>query len=251
MKLNKDTAESAGHNSVDFENTHLSATMEDYLETISLLSGRKKVVRVKDIAKSLGITMPSVTAALARLKERNLINYEKYGYVELTGEGGRLAEAVYRKHSFLNDFFHHVLGMRKSSAEKDACTIEHHLSPEACRQIYRLVEFYKNGEESGSGWTSDLRLMMDVKPLSELHEGESAVIIKVEADNKIRHRLIEMGFRKGEQVKIIKYAPLRDPMEITIKGYHISLRTAEACMIFVRPVSSGGDPADEGENAGE
>ena len=48
----------------------LTSNMEDYIETISILSRHNKVVRVKDIAKKLGIKMPSVTAALIKLKEK-------------------------------------------------------------------------------------------------------------------------------------------------------------------------------------
>ncbi len=71
---------------VFFESTDLSANMEDYMETISLLSSRNRVVRVKDIAKTLKITMPSVTAALNKLREKDLIYYEKYGFIELTDQ---------------------------------------------------------------------------------------------------------------------------------------------------------------------
>ena len=84
-----------------FESTDLSANMEDYMETIALLASRHRVVRVKDIARALKITMPSVTAALGKLREKGLIHYEKYGFIELTDRGRRVAELVYRKHSFL------------------------------------------------------------------------------------------------------------------------------------------------------
>ncbi len=49
----------------------------------------------------------------------------------------------------------------------------------------------------------------------------------------LRKRLLEMGFMKGAEISIIKYAPLRDPMEITIGDAHISLRLQEAALINV------------------
>lgn len=69
--------------------------------------------------------------------------------------------------------------------------------------------------------------------LSELKEGEKAVIIKVGGMGAFRKRLLEMGFIKGTEIFIEKYAPLKDPMELIIKGYHVSLRVEEASYIEV------------------
>jgi len=69
--------------------------------------------------------------------------------------------------------------------------------------------------------------------LSELKEGQKAVITKVGGKGSFRKRLLEMGFIKGSEIFIEKYAPLRDPMELIIKGYHVSLRVEEASYIDV------------------
>jgi DtxR family Mn-dependent transcriptional regulator len=222
-----------------FESTDLSANMEDYMETISLLAARNRVVRVKDIAKTLKITMPSVTAALGKLREKDLIFYEKYGFIELTDKGKRVAELVYRKHSFLKRFFGEILRMEQSSADEEACRIEHHLSPEACRRLYRLVEFHDAEHGSEREWTGQLQNMMEEGPLSELREGQTAAIVKVLGDSPLRKRLIDMGFRKGEKITVVKYAPLRDPIELSIKDYRLSLRVEEARDIIVRPLEHG------------
>jgi Fe2+ transport system protein FeoA len=55
-------------------------------------------------------------------------------------------------------------------------------------------------------------------------------------DSPLRKRLIDMGFRKGERITVIKYAPLRDPIELSIKDYRLSLRVEEARDIIVRPL---------------
>lgn len=69
--------------------------------------------------------------------------------------------------------------------------------------------------------------------LSTLQAGEEADIIGVEAAGLIRRRLLEMGFVRGEHLKVEKLAPLGDPMELVIKGYHLSLRREEGACIFV------------------
>ena len=69
--------------------------------------------------------------------------------------------------------------------------------------------------------------------LSELKNNERAVIVKVKGRGAFRKRITEMGFIKGETVTVIKNAPLKDPIEYSIMGYHISLRRSEAALIEV------------------
>ena len=70
-------------------------------------------------------------------------------------------------------------------------------------------------------------------PLSRFKEGERGVIIKVQGRGAFRKRLQEMGFIKGTEVFVEKYAPLRDPVELIVKGYHVSLRVEEAAQVIM------------------
>lgn len=140
-----------------YRDTGLSSHMEDYIEAIVMLSSDNKVVRVKDIAKKLNIKMPSVSAALAKLKEMDLIEYEKYGYVELTDKGQELADRVLRRHEFLIDFFTTVLQIEDAMADDEACKVEHALAPRTCSQIHRLLDFYKAEESAGGEWIARLK----------------------------------------------------------------------------------------------
>ncbi|BCD68701.1 FeoA family protein [Nitratiruptor sp. YY09-18] len=73
--------------------------------------------------------------------------------------------------------------------------------------------------------------------LSELKVGEEAVVKAVVGENKtIKRKLRDMGIIKGEKIKVEKIAPLGDPIEITIKGYKLSLRKNEAQMIEVEGI---------------
>ncbi|MGN1221435.1 MAG: FeoB small GTPase domain-containing protein, partial [Candidatus Cryptobacteroides sp.] len=69
--------------------------------------------------------------------------------------------------------------------------------------------------------------------LSDLKTGERGVIVKVHGHGSFRKRIIEMGFVKGNKVKVVLNAPLKDPIEYEIIGYKISLRREEAQMIEV------------------
>ncbi|MFH0976939.1 MAG: metal-dependent transcriptional regulator [Spirochaetota bacterium] len=219
-----------------FEDTSLTSHMQDYLETIEILSRTQKVVRVKDIAKNLNIKMPSVTAALHKLEEMGLINYERYGYVDLTGKGKKIAENVYDRHTFLSEFFNKILKIERKRADDVACRVEHQLTSEACKQIFKLIEFFKSEKNNNENWTERLRNVLEERALSELRQGDESIILRIAGSSPFKKRLGEMGFRKGELIKVIKYAPLKDPLEIKIKDYNISLRVDEAKDIIVKPV---------------
>ena len=72
--------------------------------------------------------------------------------------------------------------------------------------------------------------------LSELRERQTARIVRVGGNGSLRRRILEMGILKGTEVYVEKYAPLKDPMELIVKGYHVSLRVEEAAHILVEDV---------------
>lgn len=218
------------------DNPFLSPNMEDYMENIALLLKENDVVRVKDIAKKLNIKMPSVTAALQKLREKGLVDYEKYGHVQLTAKGKEIADTIYEKHSFLTEFFKNILSMDQKSAEDQACKLEHHLSNDASTRMQRFVEFYKQEQQDGQPWIDRLDSAMEEMPLSQLKEGYKAQIVRILGSGPLKKRLLEMGFRKGEIIYVIKYAPLKDPIEISIKDFLLSIRVEEANFIIVKPL---------------
>ncbi len=71
------------------------------------------------------------------------------------------------------------------------------------------------------------------KLLSDLAVGESGTIIKVNGEGAIRRRLFDMGITPGAEVYFRKKAPLGDPIEITIRGYELTLRKAEAACVEI------------------
>ncbi len=74
-------------------------------------------------------------------------------------------------------------------------------------------------------------------PLSDLQPGDEGEVIQVQAQGQIRQRLLEMGFIRGARLRVEKLAPLGDPMELVIKGYHLSLRREESACILVHRVA--------------
>ncbi|MCL2389866.1 MAG: metal-dependent transcriptional regulator [Endomicrobia bacterium] len=118
---------------------NLSAALENYLETIADLKKEKKYARIGDIAKVLDVKSSSVNVAINFLTESGLVIHEKYGYVDLTEKGERIAAEIRRKHDILYRFFNDLLFLDAGIAAKEACEVEHCVSSET---IYRLERLY-------------------------------------------------------------------------------------------------------------
>jgi Fe2+ transport system protein FeoA len=72
-----------------------------------------------------------------------------------------------------------------------------------------------------------------LKKLDRIEKGETGLVKSVEGDGKVRRRLFDMGVTPGAKVTLRKKAPLGDPIEITIRGYELSLRKAEAMLVNI------------------
>ena len=72
-----------------------------------------------------------------------------------------------------------------------------------------------------------------MKTLREANVGQTVQVVKLHGEGAVKRRIMDMGITKGTQVYIRKVAPLGDPVEVTVRGYELSLRKADATMIEV------------------
>jgi DtxR family Mn-dependent transcriptional regulator len=117
---------------------HMTESLEDYLEMVSFLAD-DGVVRVTDIAARLGVSKPSVLNALKVLASQELIQHKRYQNVTLTKEGSLRAQEIRKRHHILADFLTAVVGVDNATAERDACKMEHVLSPDTLKKMKALA----------------------------------------------------------------------------------------------------------------
>ncbi len=121
--------------------TGYSQSEEDYLETLYTIHLENRVIRVRDVALALDVTMPSVVSAVRSLSRKNLVKQERYGYIELTKKGEKVGKDVHERHKLMYALLHEILGLDPTIAEKDACEMEHCLSPQTRERMLKMVEF--------------------------------------------------------------------------------------------------------------
>ncbi|ODS35635.1 MAG: hypothetical protein A7316_00720 [Candidatus Altiarchaeales archaeon WOR_SM1_86-2] len=120
-----------------------SKGIEDYLEAIYNIILRKGYARTKDIAEELNVTSPSVSAMLKKLHSEDLIFYERYSGVTLAPEGEELAKSIKHRHDTLTKLLK-IIFVSEDVAERDACNLEHNLSPESITQLTNFVNFIES-----------------------------------------------------------------------------------------------------------
>ena len=107
----------------------LQESGEMYLETILVLKGKKRTVRAIDVAEEMGLSRPSVSRGMAKLRESECILVEEDGNLVFTEKGQAIAEKIYERHQVLSRLFR-KLGVSEENATEDACRIEHVVSDE-------------------------------------------------------------------------------------------------------------------------
>jgi DtxR family Mn-dependent transcriptional regulator len=118
----------------------LSRSMQDHLEAIYWLSGKRGHTCCSEIASFMDHKPPSVTKMLGRLKDEGLIKHKKYDIVELTANGERVAQQLAEKHKTIERMLR-IIGVDSANAEKDACEIEHVVSRNTMEKFERLADF--------------------------------------------------------------------------------------------------------------
>lgn len=125
-------------------NIHKSA--EDYLEMILMLREQKGYARSIDIAAGLGVTKPSVSFAMKKLRENGYILMDEGNYITLTEAGMKIAQRIYERHKALTAVLQQI-GVDEKTAREDACKIEHDISDETFNAVLRHIEQKSKSEK--------------------------------------------------------------------------------------------------------
>ncbi|MDR0965516.1 MAG: metal-dependent transcriptional regulator [Myxococcales bacterium] len=241
----------------------LSTSLEDYLETIYELTQKKGGVRVKDIARARSVKAASVSMALRKLADMDLVRYERRGAIALTEAGLKQGRKIFARHDLLCRFFTEVLQLPPAEAEAQACAMEHGLTDSGMNQIVRLFEFLdtcpefghviarfhacpRRHDESPQAESSigvaevdhcatcrPQQPTVQTRTLTQLKPGETARVANVVSHGAIRQRMLDMGLLPNALVELERFGPGGDPVWIKCLGAQIALRRTEAEAVLI------------------
>ena len=225
----------------------LTSSIEDYLEAINILTSTNKAVRVKDIARFLNVKMPSVNAALKILKEKELVDHEAYGHIELTEMGKEKALEIYKRHRLILAFMQEVLGVPYEIADEDACRVEHVLSEETMNNLAAFMMHLREQGESCPDWLDEFRRSMREKKtvsktdgfiekgflnLTKVPEGKRVLVKGVEGGANVKRKLAELGLLPDTRVIVVSNQG--GQMILEVKGAKIALGFGIASKVWGR-----------------
>ena len=128
------------HGGMRMKNTaDVGKSAEDYLESMLVLKEKNGYIRSVDIATHLGVTKPSVSNAMKRLREEGYIEMNRSGFITVTEKGMEIADKIYTRHKKLTSYFI-ALGVDPEIAEEDACKIEHDISDQTFEALCRCID---------------------------------------------------------------------------------------------------------------
>lgn len=212
----------------------MTPNKEDYLKVIYQEGAKGAVVSNKVIAERLGVTPASVTEMLSKLNRQGLINYTAYRGSTLTAKGVESCLGVVRSHRLWEVFLTRKLGYTWSEAHEEAHLLEH-ATP--MRMVDRLDEFLEYPEHCPHGALVP-RSVSDHEPellrkLSELSEGEDALIYKVTEEKELLDYLEGIGVQIDEPVKVVKVGKYEGPITCKLKEETIQVSYKAASKIYV------------------
>lgn len=115
----------------------LSRAAENYLVTIYAIQKEKPSVRSIDVVKALQYSRPTISIAMRKLREHEVIEMDEHGIITITAHGKKIAQKIYKKRSAIQDLLIR-LGVDATTAEKDAAKVEFDLSDESFQALTKI-----------------------------------------------------------------------------------------------------------------
>jgi DtxR family transcriptional regulator, Mn-dependent transcriptional regulator len=211
---------------------------EEYLETILYLTRDGQRAKTRDIAQAMGIKPPSVSEMLLKLRDEGLIDYAPYEGAVLTEPGRKQALLIERKHQLLETFLVDTLGVEVDAAHDEACEMEHTISENTVEKICAYLGHPRYCPDAHVIPKGPCCEKVDAcKPLSEMKEGDEAIIKIVTVDSSTKDYLLSLGFLPDVLISIKKKLP-SNSLLIRVKGSEIAIGKDIARKIMVTKVVS-------------
>jgi DtxR family Mn-dependent transcriptional regulator len=229
-------------------------SVEDYLKALYVLSRNGKTVTTTEISEHFEIAPASVTEMLKKLAKKGYVKYSPYHGAKLTDKGLQVAEKITRKHRLLERFLHDVLRIRNDRVHVEACEMEHALSDEAEESLCRLMKHPNKCPDDGKiipacslpfssceecvelhrrGLEEVGRREEKLVSMSNLKEGQQGKVSFIRGEHKVLQRLLDMGLTPGTSINVVRVAPLRGPVEVSVRGSRLALGQDIAANVFV------------------
>ena len=224
--------------------------VEEYLESIYDLAGRRGTARTTECAARLGLSPASVTEVFRRLARDGLVAYEPYRGVSLTADGLAVARQLKRKHRLVEVFLERVLGIPPAQVHAESCRLEHAVSetvadalcrhlgaPTSCPDGQPIPPCNRNVgscvECANSAGSPDAARPDAVMPITDLEIGQSGRVGFIRGEERVTQRLADLGLTPGAELTLVRVHPGSGPVELRVRQTSVAVDRAIADRIFL------------------
>jgi DtxR family Mn-dependent transcriptional regulator len=225
--------------------------IEEYLEAIYDVAGKKGTAKTTEIAERLKNAPASVTEVFQRMKKKGLVRYESHKGVSLTTKGFKAALKMKRKHRLLEVFLDKMLHIPQKSIHEQACKLEHALTDETEIALCKTLKGPSECPHGSPIPPCDIEVKncqdclyetnitfekrdADIVAITSLKRGEKGKIAFVRGGKGAAQRLCDLGLTHGTVVSLLREAPIRGPIVICVRGCKLVIGRSIAEKIFVQ-----------------
>jgi DtxR family Mn-dependent transcriptional regulator len=225
--------------------------VEEYLEAIYDIAGKKEKAKTTEISQRLNNTPASVTEVLQRMARDGLVHYVPYQGASLTIKGQTIVTRIKRKHRLLEVFLAKMLHLPKEHIHDQACKMEHVITDETERALCKTLGMptecphgspiplcnvkVQSCNECMSVDTpiANTRELKQI-PITELKPGQTGKVVFIRGGRQVVQRLCDLGLTNGTLVSVVREAPLKGPLEICVRSCKVVIGRGIAEKIFIQ-----------------
>lgn len=215
----------------------ITSNVEDYLKAIFHLIYEDEMQKVgtNQVAEYLELSPASVSVMLKKLKEKALIDYEKYGKISLTNSGHSIALRLIRKHRLWETFLHRHMNFSWDEVHEVAHQLEHINSPKLIRELDNFLGNPKKDPHGDVIPDEDGNFETTVKKsLSELNAGDSCKLISVKDSSAAFLKYVtQLGLALSSEIKVVEIREFDGSMLIAYDGKHENISNKFSESIYV------------------
>ena len=225
--------------------------IEEYLEAIYDIAGKKEKAKTTEIAKKLKNAPASVTEVLQRMDRDGLVKYEPYQGASLTKKGENIVTRIKRKHRLLEVFLEKVLRIPREHVHEQACKMEHVINDETEQALCKTlgvptecphgspippcnVDVKSCNECLSEAKFNQGERKQRLMSVTKLKPGQKGKVAFIRGGRKVVQRLCELGLTNGTSVSLVREAPLKGPVEICVRECKIVIGRGIAEKIFIQ-----------------
>jgi DtxR family Mn-dependent transcriptional regulator len=216
---------------------NITKNVEDYLKAIFYLTQEFEFEKVgtNQLAEHLGLSPASVSVMIKKMKDRDLVDYQKYGKISLTGSGHMIALRLVRKHRLWETFLHRHMNFSWDEVHEVAHQLEHIHSPKLIRELDNFLGNPKRDphgdvipDEDGSF------IMPSKKSLAELKAGDLCKLVSVKDNSAVFLKYVtQLGLALSSEIEVQEIREFDGSMLISYDGKKENVSNMFAESIYV------------------